>query len=171
MLDESAIRQLKTVLPGFDKLSQLKKKTATESGGPCPLCGGRDRFYVHDGRAFCRKCNKGGDIIDWHRWVEGTDLAGLLKKHGLSGNGSGPFTARWERAMKAAPDKHHISYLRERKIEGILAYLKKHQMIGFEKGPLVFPGRDASDNLIGLQTKPVFRGGKALFVKGSSGRT
>lgn len=35
--------------------------------GPCPLCGGRDRFYIHNGgqRWGCRRCNeKGGDVID-----------------------------------------------------------------------------------------------------------
>ena len=89
MLDDSTIDHLKAVLPGFDQLSQLTKKTANEVAGPCPLCGGRDRFYVHDGRAFCRQCKpKGGDLIDWHQWIEGTDLAGLLKKYGLAGNGS-----------------------------------------------------------------------------------
>ncbi len=35
--------------------------------GPCPLCGGRDRFYIHKGgqRWGCRRCNgKGGDVVD-----------------------------------------------------------------------------------------------------------
>ena len=69
-------------------MSELKKKTAHESAGPCPVCGGDDRFYVHDGKGFCRQCNtKGGDIVDWHCLKEGLDVAGLLKKYSISGNG------------------------------------------------------------------------------------
>ena len=35
--------------------------------GPCPICGGRDRFYIHKGgqRWGCRGCTpSGGDVID-----------------------------------------------------------------------------------------------------------
>ena len=88
-MESDTIRRLKEALPPFIALSDLKRKTATESAGPCPLCGGTDRFYVRDGKAFCRQCRpKGGDIIDWHRWIDGLDLAGLLKKYCItSGNG------------------------------------------------------------------------------------
>jgi len=83
------IRRLKEALPPFNALSDLKRKTATESAGPCPLCGGTDRFYVRDGKAFCRQCwPKGGDIIDWHCRIDGMDLADLFKKYGITrGNG------------------------------------------------------------------------------------
>lgn len=84
-----SIELLKERLPSFESLSELKPKTPNESAGPCPLCGGDDRFFVHDGRGFCRQCReKGGDIVDWHAWKEGTDLKGLLAKYGL-GNGNG----------------------------------------------------------------------------------
>ena len=74
------IRRLKEALPPFNALSDLKRKTATESAGPCPLCGGTDRFYVRDGKAFCRQCwPKGGDIIDWHCRIDGMDLADFFK--------------------------------------------------------------------------------------------
>ena len=87
-MENEAIRRLKETLPPFSELSELKKKTAHESAGPCPVCGGDDRFYVHDGKGFCRQCNtKGGDIVDWHCLKEGLDVAGLLKKYGISGNG------------------------------------------------------------------------------------
>ena len=46
-----------------------------EYKGPCPLCGGRDRFWVHpnqvDGRWYCRQCEpKGGDFISLIMKVE-----------------------------------------------------------------------------------------------------
>jgi hypothetical protein len=73
------IQKLKTALAPFSQLSRLKKKTATESAGPCPICGGEDRFFVCGDKGFCRGCNiKGGDIIDWHRRIDGIDLAGQL---------------------------------------------------------------------------------------------
>ena len=88
-METENIQKLKTALAPFSQLSKLKKKTATESAGPCPICGGEDRFFVRGDKGFCRGCNiKGGDIIDWHRRIDGTDLLGLMKKYGI-GNGNG----------------------------------------------------------------------------------
>lgn len=55
----------------------LKKAATTNGGeysGPCPWCGGRDRFRVwpKTGRFWCRGCNKAGDEIQYLR-----DLRGL----------------------------------------------------------------------------------------------
>lgn len=49
----------------------LKRKGSTNGGeyaGPCPFCGGRDRFLVwpnhpDGGQWWCRKCDKTGDAI------------------------------------------------------------------------------------------------------------
>ncbi len=40
--------------------------------GPCPLCGGHDRFYIHNGgeRCGCRKCGFQGDVIELIHRVE-----------------------------------------------------------------------------------------------------
>jgi DNA primase len=51
----------------------LRRAAPTEWHGPCPACGGRDRFAVwtHDGRQFwrCRECHtKPGDAIAYVRW-------------------------------------------------------------------------------------------------------
>ena len=37
-----------------------------EHCGPCPKCGGTDRFVIFKDRArwFCRKCDRGGDVVD-----------------------------------------------------------------------------------------------------------
>ena len=32
--------------------------------GPCPFCGGSDRFLVSNGQYFCRACNKGGVLAN-----------------------------------------------------------------------------------------------------------
>jgi len=45
--------------------ARLRKISATEHAGPCPKCGGRDRFSVNVARGLfnCRRCNVGGDAI------------------------------------------------------------------------------------------------------------
>lgn len=55
---------------------QLRKASATKGGewqGPCPWCGGKDRFHVWpeqnggQGTYWCRSCGKGGDAIQFLR--------------------------------------------------------------------------------------------------------
>lgn len=50
----------------------LKKKNQSEYAGPCPWCGGHDRFVVwpqksKGGRYYCRQCVRHGDAIDFLR--------------------------------------------------------------------------------------------------------
>ncbi len=53
--------------------TRLKRVSASEGGeyaGPCPICGGRDRFHVQParGRWLCRRCTaKWSDAIALHR--------------------------------------------------------------------------------------------------------
>lgn len=79
------ISELKKMLPAIqNSVEDLRKESATSLCGPCPKCGGIDRFvYRTDEECFwCRKCNpKGGDVIDFHAWIEGTDTKGLIKKY------------------------------------------------------------------------------------------
>jgi hypothetical protein len=44
----------------------LKANGAAERCGPCPVCGGEDRFSINTKKAVwnCRHCGKGGDVID-----------------------------------------------------------------------------------------------------------
>ena len=53
----------------------LKKAASTNGGefaGPCPFCGGKDRFRVWPadgdrGRWWCRQCQRSGDAVDYLR--------------------------------------------------------------------------------------------------------
>ena len=66
--------------------------------GPCPKCGGKDRFYLRvDGSWACRQCNQngGGDLIDFHKWYHGTDIKGLTKM----------FSNDWQPAREEKPSK------------------------------------------------------------------
>ncbi len=64
----------------FDLISQdgivLKKMATTNGGeyaGPCPFCGGNDRFRVwpEEDRYWCRQCQKAGDSIQYLRDAKG----------------------------------------------------------------------------------------------------
>ena len=45
----------------------------TERDGPCPKCGGDDRFAINVKKQVfnCRGCKTGGDVIDFVRWLDG----------------------------------------------------------------------------------------------------
>lgn len=77
---------------------ESRRVSAAEGGewaGPCPLCGGRDRFRIwpektHDGhsiappgRYWCRQCGIQGDAIDYLRRVEGLSFAEACARLGI----------------------------------------------------------------------------------------
>ena len=58
------------ILPIVERETNLKKVGRTHGGeyaGPCPFCGGRDRFRVwpEQCRFWCRGCGASGDSIDF----------------------------------------------------------------------------------------------------------
>lgn len=73
----------KALLPISESVPGLTRKTAKELAGPCPWCGGKDRFvvFVEENRFFCRQCKRRGDTIDIHCKIEGLDVSGLIQKY------------------------------------------------------------------------------------------
>jgi hypothetical protein len=68
-IDTDAIKQsidLRTIA-GRDV--QLRKHTARELCGPCPVCGGTDRFFVAADYWGCRHCQTGGDAIAYMQFA------------------------------------------------------------------------------------------------------
>jgi hypothetical protein len=61
--DEVARRRIKLVGRG-------------ERVGPCPVCGGRDRFSINIKKQIwnCRGCARGGDIVDLVQHLDGVDF-------------------------------------------------------------------------------------------------
>jgi putative DNA primase/helicase len=47
-----------------------------ERVGPCPVCGGRDRFSINTKKQIwnCRGCDKGGDVIALVQHLDGVDF-------------------------------------------------------------------------------------------------
>jgi DNA primase len=68
----------------------LKRVAMTNGGeyaGPCPFCGGRDRFRVwpnqSGGRYWCRGCRKHGDAIQWLRDTRGLSFQEACAELGI----------------------------------------------------------------------------------------
>ncbi len=68
--------------------TNLRKESTNSRCGPCPKCGGDDRFVMKaNGKWFCRHCHpEQGDLIDYHRWIDGFSFSELCKKY-LGDNG------------------------------------------------------------------------------------
>jgi DNA primase len=47
-----------------------------EHCGPCPVCGGTDRFSINTKKQvfYCRVCNVGGDVIALVQHIDGCDF-------------------------------------------------------------------------------------------------
>lgn len=82
-IDTKALLAGVNILDVLDADTPLKRVGATDGGeyaGPCPWCGGDDRFRVwpnhHSGhsRYWCRKCGQHGDAIDLLMDLRGVDF-------------------------------------------------------------------------------------------------
>lgn len=51
---------------------ELMRSTSVEWCGPCPVCGGRDRFSININKQvfYCRRCDVGGDVVDLVRFLD-----------------------------------------------------------------------------------------------------
>lgn len=75
----------------------LRLRGRVERNGPCPNCGGSDRFNLNTfkGLWFCRGCDpRGGDVIDFVRFLDACDFVRaceiLTGQPAPNGGGSGP---------------------------------------------------------------------------------
>lgn len=71
-LTDAQIEQARAAgcLAWAEQRSELKREGAAEYAGPCPLCGGEDRFHVTEEWFFCRHCHeKRGDAIELVQWL------------------------------------------------------------------------------------------------------
>jgi hypothetical protein len=62
----------------------LLRGRGPERCGPCPVCGGRDRFSVNVKKQIwhCRGCAKGGDVIEFVRHLDGCGFKEAVKTLG-----------------------------------------------------------------------------------------
>jgi len=71
-IDTEAIKQRFDLRALAGQYTDLKRKTTKEMAGPCPRCGGDDRFYTTADYFACRNCHdKRGDVIEFVCWLDG----------------------------------------------------------------------------------------------------
>jgi len=90
----------------------LQRVASTHGGewaGPCPFCGGKDRFRVwpeqDGGRFWCRQCEAQGDAIAYLQKRDGLDFAGACER--LGGQKAAP-SARLSKATGSSPAPEHL---------------------------------------------------------------
>lgn len=72
MIDSTAVEMAKrTDLIALAKQQvELRRESASEWSGPCPVCGGSDRLHVKATGFFCRQCHpEFGDVIEYMCWT------------------------------------------------------------------------------------------------------
>jgi len=71
--------------------------------GPCPVCGGRDRFHLWPeqgaGTFWCRMCEKGGDLVEYYRWKDGLSYRDACARAGVDARTYAPQSAPTARAV------------------------------------------------------------------------
>jgi DNA primase len=74
-IDTEQIKQSTDLRELAARYTELRKETAQSLCGPCPKCGGTDRFWVKSDHFACRQCNpNGGDAIAFFMWKDGVDF-------------------------------------------------------------------------------------------------
>jgi hypothetical protein len=75
-IDAHTVKQNIDLRDVAGRYTELRKASGQrELCGPCPKCGGDDRFHVADDWFFCRQCHeKRGDAIEFTQWLNGCDF-------------------------------------------------------------------------------------------------
>ena len=86
---------------------ELKRVASTNGGeyaGPCPGCGGNDRFRVwqETGRYWCRQCARSGDCIQYLRDFRGCSFRDAARIAGKDLRPPPPAQQAHRRALEAA---------------------------------------------------------------------
>lgn len=94
------------LLAGMKKIGQSPQR-GPEYHGPCPVCGGRDRFHVWpeqgQGSFWCRSCDKGGDLVEFYRWRDGLSYRDACARAGVDARTYTPMSAPSIRRSQSTP--------------------------------------------------------------------
>ena len=104
-IDTNQIKRLVDCRDIAARYSELRKQSLTESAGPCPFCGGTDRFRVFADHWFCRPdgighCGRKGDTIALVMLRENVDFRRACE---LLSGGVLPTTSVPAKPVKPAP--------------------------------------------------------------------
>jgi DNA primase len=83
--NQAAVKQNIDLRELAGRYTTLHRESVREMAGPCPKCGGDDRFHVTETSFMCRQCHaQWGDAIEFVRWVDGVGFKEALNKLGGS---------------------------------------------------------------------------------------
>ena len=110
------------------------RRQGRELVGPCPRCGGRDRFAVNPSKGLwnCRGCSCGGDAIDLVRHVDGSSYRQAVGVLGEEGNS--------RRVARAARDDDRRALDFAEQIWGQTTELTPQAMAYFERRGISIDG-------------------------------
>ncbi len=105
MVDVAAIKKSADLMALVSENVTLRRTASTRGGeyhGPCPFCGGKDRFWVQPyydpPRWKCRGCSKGGDAIKFVQERDGLSFLDacreLERRFGLQPTATVPYVSR-----------------------------------------------------------------------------
>jgi hypothetical protein len=115
--------------------AQLRSHGGGEYAGPCPVCGGRDRFAVNTKKRIwnCRGCQKGGDAIALVQHIIGCNFVNAVevltgeewpkpqpaegRKPAAPSSEHGPFALRIWNEARSIGGTIAESYLQSRRID------------------------------------------------------
>ena len=105
-IDTKQIKQNVSLIDLAGRYSELRKESPSEYSGPCPKCGGSDRFHCKAEMFFCRQCypldnNQPHDAIAFLQWVEGKTFVDACNE--LTGNYQTTVTQTRPTAKEAKP--------------------------------------------------------------------
>jgi putative DNA primase/helicase len=102
-IDEAKSRDILAVAQMFG--AKLARTGANEHAGPCPMCGGRDRFSVNTKKKLwnCRGCGKGGDVIQLLRHILGATFNEAIVE--LTGEQWTPIKSPQRSLIEPIPDE------------------------------------------------------------------
>lgn len=129
---QGTVAALKAAMPDPRSCIQITEtKPGGEVAGPCPRCGGTDRFFIRPDESYlCRQCGaRGGDRIDFFQLIENTDFAGLVGKY--IGN-AGPSKPKREPA-RAIPANLVATYAYVDETGAELFQVRRYEEPGHEK--------------------------------------
>lgn len=118
------------------------KRAGSEMVGPCPVCGGRDRFSVHMRKGVwnCRHAARGGDVIDLVQYLDGADflaacetLTGRPPPRGEGSRATPEELAAREEARRAKAEEREAETHRYREAE-------RRKAFGLWRGSLPIAG-------------------------------
>ena len=106
--------------------------------GPCPRCGGTDRFFVNTAKGYfgCRSCRpRGGDVIDLVMHIDGCTFTEAVEA--LTSEDHRRGNLRWSSKTvpnsRAAPSNNHDTFNLADRIWGVATALTPPAFTYFEK--------------------------------------